>query len=143
MWKHHHLKTAPDVGNAFWTETLERWKYIITLERTKDTNFIQYTNINLNDINNYMSNIHEYNNVSLNNLTDTNFKILSTDELTQRFPETSWNKNKRELLRFTTQGIRNKLRADGEHLGNYFPTISYEIQLANPNLKGCKSCMKG
>ena len=86
-----------------------------------------------------MSNIHEYNNVSINNLTDTNFKILPTKSLAQHFPETNWNKNKRELLKFTTQSIRNKLQANGEDLGNDFPTISYELQLANPNKKGCRS----
>ena len=51
----------------------------------------------------------------------------------------TWNKNNRELLKFTTQTLRYKLRNQGHHLGNYFPTISYELQLANPGKKGCRS----
>ena len=51
----------------------------------------------------------------------------------------TWNKNNRELLIFATQTLRNKLRNNGHHLGNYFPTISYELQIANPGKKGCRS----
>ena len=139
MWKQHHLNSAPDVGNTFWTETLERWKHTINLERTKDVNFLQYTNINLNELNNNMCNFTEYNNVSINNLTDTNFTILPISQLTQRYPKIKWNRNNRELLKFTTQSIRNKLQEKGTHLGNYFPTIPYELQLSNPNKKGCRT----
>merc|ERR1712081_140694 len=85
--------------------------------------------------------IPPYKYVPLNLITDHDLSILPPSELRCRLPLADWTRISPTILQFATSGLRSKLNSSLLH-GNFGPFYPPEMQITNPNMKGCTQFFK-
>jgi len=124
------------LSNPFWTQVLERWK-AIRPKLYNNPNDMIHTNICDSTKTSFIIHIPPYRYVPLNLIIDHNFNILPPSELRCRIPLTDWTTISPLTILMATSGLRSKLNKS-PLLGNFGPFYPPELQITNPNMKGCK-----
>ena len=124
------------LSNPFWTLVLERWKAIRPKLYTNPSDII-HTNICNSTETSFTIHIPPYRYIPLNQIVDHNLSILPPSELRCRIPLTDWTRISPITIQFATSGLRRKLNKSSL-LGNFGPFYPPELQITNPNMKGCK-----
>merc|ERR1712081_96571 len=127
---------SPRLSNPFWTQVLERWKAIRPKLYTNPSDIIHTNICNLTETS-FTIHIPPYRYVPLNLIVDHNLSILPPSELRCRIPLTDWTRISPITLQLATSGLRCKLNKS-LFLGNFGPFYPPELQITNPNMKGCK-----
>ena len=124
------------LSNPFWTQVLERWKFIKSNLYLTPTNLI-HTNICNSESTNFIMHIPPYKYVPLNLITDQDLNILPKSELQTRLPLATWTHISPNLIQFGTSDLRLKIQKSPQFYGNLAPFFPPEMQITNPNTKGC------
>merc|ERR1711954_165617 len=122
-------------SNPFWTQVLERLKVIQSNLYLNPINLI-HTNICNSTATNFIMHTPPYRYVPLKLITDHDLSILPKSELCNRLPLADWTCISPALIQFGTSELRCKIRSSQLH-GNFAPFFPPEIQITNPNTKGC------
>merc|ERR1712081_62450 len=95
------------------------------------------TNICNSESTNFIMHISPYQYVPLNLITDKDLNILPKSELGTRLPLATWTHISPNLLQFGTSDLRLKILKSPKFYGNLAPFFPPEMQITNPNTKGC------
>merc|ERR1711954_205290 len=71
-------------------------------------------------------------------IIDHDLNILPKSELHTRLPLTSWTHISPAMIQFGTSDLRLKIQKSSQFHGNFAPFFPPEMQITNPNTKGCK-----
>merc|ERR1711954_82678 len=123
-------------SNPFWTQVLERLKVIQSNLYLNPINLI-HTNICNSSSTNFIMHIPPYRYVPLNLITDHDLSILPKSELHTRLPLANWTHISPALIQFGTSDLRRKIQNSSQLYGNFAPFFPPEMQITNPNTKGC------
>merc|ERR1711954_72081 len=81
--------------------------------------------------------IPPYKHIPLSLIVDHDLNILPPSELDHRIPLTDWEAIKPLTIFMATSNLRHKINKSSP-TGNFEPFYPPELQITNPNLKGCK-----
>merc|ERR1712081_123817 len=100
-----------------------------------------HTNICNSTATSFIIQIPPYKYVPLNLITDHDLSILPPSELRSRLPLADWTCISPLTIQFATSGLRSKLNSSLLH-GIFGPFYPPEMQITNPNMKGCTQFFK-
>merc|ERR1719347_615606 len=92
------------LSNPFWTQVLERWKFIQSNLHLTPMNLI-HTNICNSESTNFIIHIPPYKYVPLNLITDQDLNILPKSKMRTRLPLANWTHNSPNLIQFGTSDL--------------------------------------
>merc|ERR1712112_727487 len=132
----NHDALSPRMSNPFWTQVLERWK-VIRPKLYHNQNDLIHTNICNSTKTSFTILIPPYRYIPLSLIVDHDLNILPPSELNCRIPLTDWAAIKPLTILMATSNLRHKINKSSP-TGNFEPFYPPELQITNPNLKGCK-----
>ena len=132
----NHETLSPRMSNPFWTQVLERWK-VIRPKLYHNQDDLIHTNICNSTKTSFTILIPPYRYIPLSLIVDHDLNILPPSELDHRIPLTDWAAIKPLTILMATSNLRHKINKSSL-TGNFEPFYPPELQITNPNLKGCK-----